>query len=257
MKRKNKLLRVGTFFLLFSFIILSFSNIKAMDSVDNKDTINDLYDDSFNKATTEVNENLAPIIGDEAPDFNIIRGEKNNIETVIDSEKINSTNTIDLKDLETMKREVNKPVLPQKGGNKKSVNIIATPPSKARGTVVENVDQNAENITPKEDNEKKETEEPKKENKEENSGVPMRQFVTFTSQGGKEFHLIISHDKDVDNVQMLTEVSEQDLLNMIQGQSVEDKQKEAAEELKRLEEEQKAKEEKIKSEEEQRLNTTW
>lgn len=65
-------------------------------------------------------------------------------------------------------------------------------------------------------------------------GVANRQFVTFTSQSGKVFHLIINHDKDSEQVQLLTEVSEQDLLHLIESkqtvslppQKVEPEQKE-------------------------------
>lgn len=42
-----------------------------------------------------------------------------------------------------------------------------------------------------------------------------RQFLTFTTKSGKVFHLIVNHDKTDENVQLLTEVTEQDLLNMI------------------------------------------
>lgn len=34
-----------------------------------------------------------------------------------------------------------------------------------------------------------------------------RQFVTFTTNNGKAFHLIIKHDEDSENVMLLTEVS--------------------------------------------------
>lgn len=43
-----------------------------------------------------------------------------------------------------------------------------------------------------------------------------REFLTFQTKSGKVFHLIINHDEPDSNVQLLTEVSEQDLLNMIE-----------------------------------------
>lgn len=41
-----------------------------------------------------------------------------------------------------------------------------------------------------------------------------RQFITFQTKSGKSFYLIINHDKASENVQLLTEVSERDLLEM-------------------------------------------
>ena len=43
-----------------------------------------------------------------------------------------------------------------------------------------------------------------------------REFLSFQTKSGKVFHLIINHDEPDSNVQLLTEVSEQDLLNMIE-----------------------------------------
>lgn len=43
-----------------------------------------------------------------------------------------------------------------------------------------------------------------------------RQFVTFQTKNGKTFHLIINHDEETENVLLLTEVSEADLLNMVE-----------------------------------------
>ena len=47
----------------------------------------------------------------------------------------------------------------------------------------------------------------------------MRQFLTFQTKSGKTFHLIVDHGEHEENVQLLTEVGEQDLLNMIEGES--------------------------------------
>ena len=45
--------------------------------------------------------------------------------------------------------------------------------------------------------------------------TPKRQFLTFTTNDGKEFHLIIDYLKNNQQVRMLTEVNESDLLNII------------------------------------------
>ncbi|MDU2829287.1 MAG: DUF4366 domain-containing protein [Anaerococcus sp.] len=104
------------------------------------------------------------------------------------------------------------PVKPVKGGNTKAINSLATKENKARGTVLENVDESGEDLTPKVgDNEvRKEGEE---------NPVDVRQFLTFQTKSGKTMHLIIDHSQNQENVQLLTEVGEQDLLNMIEGES--------------------------------------
>lgn len=80
---------------------------------------------------------------------------------------------------------------------------------------------------------------------EESSAKQTRQFITFTTNSGKTFHLIIDHEKTSQNVSLLTEVGEQDLLNMIEGekpninvQPVEEEvmEEEAIEESKEIEE---------------------
>lgn len=237
-KNKRNFLRVGRNFLLFSFTLCSLSlpHVKAIDLADNKGVVDDIYKDSFNDATKKVDELMTPKTGDEAPDFKYKRGVKTNEGSVIDAENIPTTSTIDINDLNSkvQKTEPKKTPLVS-GGNRKATNIIATLPSKSRGTIIENVNENAEDITPKDEPE----EEAKKEVKEETEKqkIPMRQFLTFTTQGGKEFHLIVNYDKEGnEQVQMLTEVSEQDLLNSIEGESVEDKRRQA-EEKERLERE--------------------
>ena len=97
-------------------------------------------------------------------------------------------------------------------GTSKNVNTnkgVASAPSKARGTVTENKD-NANKDYPihhGDDKEKKET---------DKYSADARQFITFQTKNGKTFHLIINHDKDSENVMLLTEVSEDDLLNMVE-----------------------------------------
>ena len=101
-------------------------------------------------------------------------------------------------------------------GTSKSVNTnkgVASAPSKARGSVTENKD-NANKDYPIHHGDERD--------KKEATAISAdaRQFVTFTTKSGKTFHLIINHDKENDNVQLLTEVSEDDLLNMVQKKEV-------------------------------------
>ena len=94
----------------------------------------------------------------------------------------------------------------QKNNNKG----VATPPSKARGTVTENKD-NANKDYPVHDGEDKSN---------SDYSADARQFITFTTKNGKVFHLVINHDEESENVMLLTEVSEDDLLNMVEKQEV-------------------------------------
>ena len=71
------------------------------------------------------------------------------------------------------------------------------------------------------------------ESAEDESGkyfADARQFITFKTKSGKTFHLIINYDEEGQNVMLLTEVSEDDLLNMLE---VKEKPKE---EVKKIEE---------------------
>ncbi|NSS37844.1 DUF4366 domain-containing protein [Enterococcus faecalis] len=94
-----------------------------------------------------------------------------------------------------------------KGGNTKAVNSLATQENKARGSVIENVDRNGKDITPSGDTEK-----------DKENPVDVRQFLTFQTKSGKTMHLIVDHSSNQDNVKLLTEVGEQDLLNMIESE---------------------------------------
>ena len=97
-------------------------------------------------------------------------------------------------------------------GTSKPVNTnkgVASAPSKARGSVIENKD-NANKDYPIHHNYGK-------DNKSTDMySADARQFVTFTTKNGKTFHLIINHYEDSENVMLLTEVSEDDLLNMVE-----------------------------------------
>lgn len=94
-----------------------------------------------------------------------------------------------------------------KGGNTKAVNNLATQENKARGSVIENVDRNGKDITPSGDTEK-----------DKENPVDVRQFLTFQTKSGKTMHLIVDHSSNQDNVRLLTEVGEQDLINMIESE---------------------------------------
>ena len=98
------------------------------------------------------------------------------------------------------------------GSASKSVNTnkgVASAPSKARGSVMENKD-NANKEYPIHHGDSS-------DNKETDQySADARQFITFQTKNGKTFHLIINHDEDSENVILLTEVSEDDLLNMVE-----------------------------------------
>ena len=85
---------------------------------------------------------------------------------------------------------------------------IPTEPTKARASVTENVN-NANQEYPIHHGESDGEEKDK-------YSADARQFITFQTKNGKTFHLIINHDEQGENVMLLTEVSEDDLLNMVE-----------------------------------------
>jgi len=93
------------------------------------------------------------------------------------------------------------------GGNENAVNSLATNQNIAQGTVVEST--NVEGVP-------YDLEILSEDEKSNKNALELRQFVTFQTKSGKVFHLIIDHSKSTDNVIMLTEVGEQDLLNLIE-----------------------------------------
>ena len=97
-------------------------------------------------------------------------------------------------------------------GSSKSVNTnkgVASAPSKAKASVTENKD-NANKEYPIHHGDSS-------DNKETDQySADARQFITFQTKNGKTFYLIINHDEDSENVMLLTEVSEDDLLNMVE-----------------------------------------
>ena len=94
----------------------------------------------------------------------------------------------------------------------KSVNTnkgVASSPSKTRASVTENKD-NANKEYPIHHGDSS-------DNKETDQySADARQFITFQTKNGKTFYLIINHDEDSENVILLTEVSEDDLINMVE-----------------------------------------
>ena len=87
---------------------------------------------------------------------------------------------------------------------------VASAPSKARASVTENKD-NANQDYPIHHNSDKNNKETDK------YSADARQFITFKTKNGKTFHLIINHDEQGENVMLLTEVSEDDLLNTVEA----------------------------------------
>ncbi len=96
------------------------------------------------------------------------------------------------------------------GGNENAINTLATEQNSAQATLVENVNVQGKpyDMSILDD-----------EAYDSKNDLELRQFVSFETKSGKVFHLIIDHSKDGDNVMMLTEVGEQDLLNMIEEQA--------------------------------------
>ena len=90
-----------------------------------------------------------------------------------------------------------------------------TDPSQARGTITESVGADNREY-PRRSEITDIIEETSSGQMKERPQADAREFLTFQTKSGKVFHLIINHDEPDSNVQLLTEVSEQDLLNMIE-----------------------------------------
>lgn len=108
-------------------------------------------------------------------------------------------NKLEAKDPENGKQGSNEEKSTNKG--------IATLPGEARATVTEDVD-NANNAYPIHHGNETEA--------NDQFSADARQFISFKTKSGKVFHLIINHDEQGQNVMLLTEVSEDDLLNMVE-----------------------------------------
>lgn len=90
-----------------------------------------------------------------------------------------------------------KPVTTQAGGGEEIVVDVD-------GTVIENVGTDNKEY-------------PVKENVENDDRIKSdsRQFITFKTKDEKMFYLIIDHDKEQDNVKLLTDVKESDLESLV------------------------------------------
>lgn len=132
--------------------------------------------------------------------------EENNAETTVTKEvkeeierEVRFPNKLEAKDPENGKQGSNEEKSTNKG--------IATLPGEARATVTEDVD-NANNAYPIHHGNETEA--------YDQFSADARQFISFKTKSGKVFHLIINHDEQDQNVMLLTEVSEDDLLNMVE-----------------------------------------
>ena len=132
--------------------------------------------------------------------------EEENAETTVTQEvkeeierEVRFPNKLEAKDPENGKQGSNEEKSTNKG--------IATLPREARATVTEDVD-NANNAYPIHHGNETEA--------NDQFSADARQFISFKTKSGKVFHLIINHDVQDQNVMLLTEVSEDDLLNMVE-----------------------------------------
>ena len=132
--------------------------------------------------------------------------EEENAETTVTQEvkeeverEVRFPNKLEAKDPENGKQGSNEEKSTNKG--------IATLPGEARATVTEDVD-NANNAYPIYHGNETEA--------NDQFSADARQFISFKTKSGKVFHLIINHDEQDQNVMLLTEVSEDDLLNMVE-----------------------------------------
>ena len=132
--------------------------------------------------------------------------EEENAETTVTQEvkeeverEVRFPNKLEAKDPENGKQGSNEEKSTNKG--------IATLPGEARATVMEDVD-NANNAYP--------IHHGNETGANDQFSADARQFISFKTKSGKVFHLIINHDEQDQNVMLLTEVSEDDLLNMVE-----------------------------------------
>lgn len=107
-------------------------------------------------------------------------------------------------------------------GNSSNNTGIATEPSTSKAQLIENVNNANGDYPIHHGNANGEI--------KDKYSADARQFITFKTKSGKTFHLIINHDEEGQNVMLLTEVSEDDLLNMVE------KKEKPKEEVKKIEE---------------------
>jgi len=137
---------------------------------------------------------------------NQVGSKETNMETKENEKEVRYPNKL------TPKAPANNNQTSQVDSTNKSTNTnkgIASAPSKARASVTENKD-NANKDYPVHHNDDKDNKQTEK------YSADARQFLTFQTKSGKTFHLIINHDESSENVMLLTEVSEDDLMNMVE-----------------------------------------
>lgn len=177
---RNKHIKGYATILIVLLMILPFNLIASASKLD-KNSIDTIYS--------------SDIIGDKMPDeaIEILRDEGLETNPLI-KEPISSP----YKEYEIAKVD---------GGNMEAINPLATKQHIAKADVVENVGEAGKEF------------EIFLDEGENGEGTvkQTRQFITFTTKSGKTLHLIIDHEKTSQNVSLLTEVGEQDLLNMIEG----------------------------------------
>ena len=110
----------------------------------------------------------------------------------------------------------------QESGNSSNNTGIATEPSTSKAQLIENVNNANGDYPIHHGNVNGEI--------KDKYSADARQFITFKTKSGKTFHLIINHDEEGQNVMLLTEVSEDDLLNMVE------KKEKPKEKVKKIEE---------------------
>lgn len=100
--------------------------------------------------------------------------------------------------------------------DKKENTGIATEPSKSRADLIEDVSNaNKEYPIHHGTSKKKKKKAKSSTDSSDQYSADARQFITFQTKNGKTFYMIIDHDETEDNVTLLTEVTEDDLLNMV------------------------------------------
>ena len=202
---------------------------KEMDKLTEKVKELEKKDTETNKApvTSQSVTPISPISGiktssgvsPQTPQTSVSSSGKGSSDTVSSGNTTKDTSKAETKEKEKEVRYPNKltPKAPANNNSQdssmdstnKTVNTnkgVASAPSKARGTVTENKD-NANKDYPIHHGDEKEV---------DMYSADARQFITFQTKNGKTFHLIINHDEDSENVMLLTEVSEDDLLNMVE-----------------------------------------
>ena len=150
-------------------------------------------------------------------------------ESEIESEETRETASKDNKEEKEVrfpnKLEAKEPPSDNQGGDSQSDSInkgISTAEVSAKAELIENVN-NANQDYPIHHGESTGDESDK-------YFADARQFITFKTKSGKTFHLIINYDEEGQNVKLLTEVSEDDLLNMVEAKE------KPKEEVKKIEE---------------------